>query len=56
MTKLGSNIQAQWYDPTSGTYTSIGRFDNTGTQNFTPPGNNSTGDSDWVLVLQGQPQ
>jgi hypothetical protein len=56
ITKLGSNIQAQWYDPTSGTYASIGGFDNTGTQNFTPPGNNSAGDSDWVLVLQGQPQ
>ena len=27
-------------------------FDNTGTQDFTPPGNNSDGDGDWVLVLE----
>lgn len=30
----------------------IGTFANSGTQDFTPPGNNHDGDGDWVLMLQ----
>jgi Protein of unknown function (DUF4038)/Putative collagen-binding domain of a collagenase len=58
MTKLGPNTQAQWYDPTSGVYTEVSGspFINVGQHSFTPPGNNSSGDSDWVLVLQGRPK
>jgi Protein of unknown function (DUF4038)/Putative collagen-binding domain of a collagenase len=57
MTQLGSNIRAQWYDPTAGTYTTIAGspFGNVGPQSFTPPGHNAAGDSDWVLVLRGNP-
>ncbi len=45
---------ARWYDPTSGGYTAISGspFANTGTQSLTPPGNNSSGNGDWVLVLE----
>jgi hypothetical protein len=57
MTALGSNIRAQWYDPTSGTYTMVAGspFANTGPRTFTPPGNNAAGESDWVLLLKGHP-
>jgi len=52
MTAMGATAQARWYDPTAGTYTAIpGSFPNTGTRDFVPPGNNSSGYSDWVLVL-----
>ena len=57
MAQLGSNIIARWYDPTAGTYTSIAGspFVNVGSHSFTPHGNNLAGDTDWVLVLQGNP-
>jgi chitodextrinase len=52
MSKLGSPADASWYDPSNGAYHSIGSsLANTGTRTFAPPGNNSDGDGDWVLVL-----
>jgi hypothetical protein len=54
MTKLSGATTARWYDPSNGSYTAIAGspFPNTGARNFTPPGNNSGGDPDWVLVLE----
>jgi chitodextrinase len=54
MTKLGSQANAAWYDPSRGTSTPIAGspFPNTGTRAFAPPGNNGDGDGDWVLVLE----
>jgi uncharacterized protein DUF4038/collagenase-like protein with putative collagen-binding domain/VCBS repeat protein len=55
MTRLtGSSLTARWYDPTNGTYTNVAGspFPNTGTRVFTPTGNNNSGASDWVLLLQ----
>ncbi len=51
---LSAPAIAHWYDPTSGNYVAIAGspFANYGMQNFTPPGNNSGGDGDWVLVLE----
>jgi hypothetical protein len=51
MTKLRGTVTARWFDPTNATYTAIGSYANTGTRAFTIPGNNSAGDSDWVLRL-----
>ena len=53
MASLKAPANAKWFDPTNGTYTTIpgGPFVNAGTRQFTPPGNNSDGDSDWVLLL-----
>jgi hypothetical protein len=52
MSKLSGSVTAKWYDPTNGTYISIGSgFANRGTRKFTPPGTNSAGDGDWLLVL-----
>ena len=57
MTKLSAPATARWYDPSSGSYTNVdgSPLSNTGTQNFTPPGNNSDGDGGWVLVLETRP-
>ena len=54
MSKLASLATARWYDPTNGEYTKIdgSPFVNAGSRKFTPPGNNSSGDGDWVLVLE----
>jgi hypothetical protein len=54
MTRLAGPATARWYDPTSGAYSAIAGspFANSGSQQFTPPGNNSGGDGDWVLVLE----
>ena len=56
MTKLAGLAGASWYDPSNGTYAAApgSPFANTGTQDFTPPGNNSEGSGDWVLVLETQ--
>lgn len=43
---------ARWFNPTSGAYTAIGDFTNSGSQSFGTPGNNGTGTNDWVLVLE----
>jgi len=55
MSKMGGgagNSRARWYDPTSGTYTTIGGLANSGSHTFTTPEANSKGDADWVLVLE----
>ncbi len=53
MASMNGPVMAWWYDPANGTYFRINGslFSNTGAQNFTPPGDNSDGDGDWVLVL-----
>jgi len=53
LASLKAPASAKWFDPTNGAYTSIAGapFANTGTRQFTPPGNNHEGDSDWVLLL-----
>ncbi len=46
----GKEVKARWYDPRQGTWVSIGRYANTGVQEFVAP---SQGDQeDWALVLE----
>ncbi len=52
MAKMRGPTKARWYDPTTGTYTTIGTLPNTGTHSFTSPAAHSDGSDDWVLVLQ----
>jgi hypothetical protein len=54
MASFSGRVTAQWFDPANGTYTQISGspFTNTGSHQFTIPGNNSGGDPDWVLLLQ----
>jgi chitodextrinase len=54
MSRLAAPAYASWYDPANGTFTAISGSPlvNTGTRTLTPPGSNSAGDGDWVLVLE----
>jgi len=54
MTKLRPQVNAQWFDPSSNTSSTItgSPFANTGAHDFTPPATNSGGDGDFVLVLE----
>jgi hypothetical protein len=54
LTKLNGPATCWWFDPSAGTYNTIpgSPFNNTGTLNFSSPGNNRAGDADWILVLQ----
>ena len=52
MGAMNGLTRARWFDPTSATYSAIGTgFTNAGPRDFTPPGDNSAGANDWVLVL-----
>ena len=42
----GSEANAWWFNPSTGSSTLIGTYPTTGSQGFTPPGN-----GDWVLVI-----
>jgi hypothetical protein len=57
LSKLSGPAVAHWFDPANGTYLPIAGspFANTGTRTFTPSGNNSDGDGDWILVLETNP-
>jgi hypothetical protein len=54
MSRLRGATSARWYDPSNGSYATISGspFPNSRTRQFTPPGNNSSGAGDWVLVLE----
>jgi len=58
LSQLSGPVTAQWYDPSSGVYTTVpgSPFANASLQDFTPTGNNADGDGDWVLVLEDAPQ
>jgi hypothetical protein len=52
MSAMTGQSRARWFDPTSGTYTSIASgLPNVGSRAFSTPGRNSAGATDWVLVL-----
>jgi len=51
MTALSGTARARWYDPTKGSFTAIGNIANTGSHEFSTPGNNGAGAGDWVLLL-----
>jgi hypothetical protein len=54
MSKLAGPARARWYDPANGKYLDAGdlQLPNAGRRWFTPPGANSAGDGDWVLLLE----
>ena len=52
MSQLAGTATARWFDPTDASFTEAGSFPNSGTQDFTPPGNNNAGDGDWVLLME----
>ncbi|HWB59686.1 MAG TPA: DUF4038 domain-containing protein [Chthoniobacteraceae bacterium] len=58
MSKLRGTATAHWFDPTNGAYATAhdAPQPNSGPCDFTTPGKNSAGDSDWVLVLEAAEQ
>jgi hypothetical protein len=54
MAKFEGPVTAHWFDPATDAYVTIkgSPFQNTGTKEFSPPGSNGSGDTDWVLDLQ----
>ena len=54
MSKLAGPAKARWYDPTNGKYQKASDvpLPNAGHRRFTPPGTNSAGHGDWVLLLE----
>ncbi|MFN8061346.1 MAG: DUF6605 domain-containing protein [Vicinamibacterales bacterium] len=54
MGALAGPANARWFDPTSGTYTTVAGspFANTGSRQFARAQANGAGDHDWVLVLE----
>jgi hypothetical protein len=53
MSRFSTPVSAKWFDPSNGSYIAISGspFVNSGTQKFTPVGNNGAGDGDWVLIF-----
>ncbi len=49
----GEIVTAFWYNPRNGETATIGKFDNTSTKSFDPPGEMEDG-NDWVLVLESE--
>jgi hypothetical protein len=54
MERLSGPVNARWYNPTGGTYRTIAEspLANSGSREFATPGDNGTGTSDWVLLLE----
>jgi hypothetical protein len=46
----GTAVNGWWFDPRTGKSTFIGKFTNSGTRSFDPPGSKARG-NDWILVL-----
>ena len=58
MGRLSEPANARWYNPTNGSCTAIegSPLANSGSRDFTTPGDNGTGTNDWVLVLEAAPR
>jgi len=54
MSKFPAPANAGWFDPTNNSFTDIGEFANSGKQRFRPPGPNSAGDGDWLLLMEAE--
>jgi hypothetical protein len=54
MSKFSAPVTAKWFDPTTGKTERISDapLANTGNRSFTPARTNSSGESDWVLILE----
>jgi hypothetical protein len=55
--KLKALVTARWFDPASGAFRDVSGspFATAGKREFTPPATNSSGESDWVLLLGSHP-
>lgn len=49
----GARVRGYWFNPKDGTTQSMGVMDNTGVQEFDPPGEPGKG-NDWILILESE--
>ena len=56
LSRFAGSVTARWFDPVNGDLKSIegSPFPNREKHEFVPPGKNSGGDADWILVLQAK--
>jgi hypothetical protein len=54
MARLTLPVQARWFDPTNAEYQDAGRFGDSEVESFSTPSQNSTGDNDFILVLESE--
>jgi hypothetical protein len=56
MSILKGKVYGYWFDPTSGRYSPVADsvLGNKNAYSFTPPGRNSRGEEDWVLLLSAK--
>ncbi len=47
-----AGVHVRWYDPTTGDFTNVGDYTTTGSISVSPPGDNASGQPDWVLVVE----
>jgi hypothetical protein len=47
-----ATVRIRRYDPTAGTFTTVGTYATSGSQTITHPGNNTWGHSDWVYLIE----
>jgi hypothetical protein len=47
-----STVVVKRYDPTAGTFTTVGSYATTGSQTIPHPGNNAFGHTDWVYLVE----
>lgn len=54
LAKVKGPVMVRWFDPTTGEFTTVqgAPFSGGGKREFTPPGANSAGESDWALFCQ----
>jgi hypothetical protein len=52
LSKMRGTVTAQWFDPTTGVYSSAGTWPNSGTHGFAASGTHADGASDWILLLK----
>ena len=48
----GASVAVSWFNPYTGTYTSVGSYATTGTQAFSTPTSGNGNGTDWVLLLE----
>ena len=56
MSRFSGEMSARWFNPASGSYSQIAGspFANSGSMDFSTPGDNGTGMNDWVLILEAK--
>ncbi len=50
--RFSGEVNVKWFDPTNGSYSSIGKFSNHSIEKFSIPGENQDGDRDWVFIAE----